>query len=54
MPDIEFLVYTKLAWFYGISNIVDYLMPKPVYTYIYIYILDNAKLFEWIQYSSIW
>ena len=23
-----------LVWFYGVSNIVDYLMPNPAYTYI--------------------
>ena len=23
-----------LVWFYGISSIVDYLMPNPLYTYI--------------------
>ena len=23
-----------LVWFYGISTIVDYLMPNPVYTYV--------------------
>ena len=23
-----------MFWFYGISNIVGYLMPNPVYTYI--------------------
>ena len=24
----------SLVWFYGISTIVGYLMPNPVYTYI--------------------
>ena len=23
-----------LVWFYGVSNIVGYLMPNPIYTYI--------------------
>ena len=31
-----------LIWFYGISNIMGYLMPNPPYTYI----LDIYDLFE--------
>ena len=27
-----------LVWFYGISTVVGYLKPNPVYIYIYIYI----------------
>ena len=30
----KFLVCFSLIWFYGISTIVDYLMPYPVFTYI--------------------
>ena len=30
------LVWLDLVWFYGISTIVGYLMPNPLYTYIYI------------------
>ena len=26
--------HTCLVWFYGISTIVGYLMPSPVYTYL--------------------
>ena len=26
--------YCDLVWFYGISTIVGYLMPNPLYTYI--------------------
>ena len=26
----------RLVWFYGISTIVGYLMPNPIYTYIYL------------------
>ena len=27
-------IYTKyMIWFYGISTIIDYLMPNPLYTY---------------------
>ena len=32
------------GWFYGISTIVGYLMPNPIYTYKYFiskHILDN-------------
>ena len=28
-----------LVGFYGISTIVDYLMPNPLYAYIYIYMI---------------
>ena len=28
------LVWFGLVWFYGISTIVGYLMPNPIYTYI--------------------
>ena len=28
------LVWFGLVWFYGISTIVGYLMPNPLYTYI--------------------
>ena len=30
---IEWVKSFGLVWFYGISTIVDYLMPNPVYTY---------------------
>ena len=30
------LVYFSLVWYYGISTIVGYLMPNPLYIYIYI------------------
>ena len=33
-----------MVWFYGISNIIGYLMPKAVYIYIYIYILNIYDL----------
>ena len=29
-----FIVFVFLDWFYGISTIVGYLMPNPLYTYI--------------------
>ena len=28
------MIWFGLVWFNGISNIVDYLMPNPLYTYI--------------------
>ena len=31
---IPFLVWFGLVWFIGISTLVDYLMPNPVYSYI--------------------
>ena len=33
---IKFFVCVCLVLFYGILNLVGYLMPNPVYTYIYI------------------
>ena len=43
-----------LVWFYGISTIVGYIMPNPLYTYILIYIcfgliwwhLNHCRLFN--------
>ena len=35
--DISYKLHTRLVWFglvYGISILVGYLMPNPVYTYI--------------------
>ena len=31
---VWFITFTILVWFYGISTIVGYLMPNPIYTYI--------------------
>ena len=28
------MIWFGLVWLYGISNIVGYLMPNPLYTYI--------------------
>ena len=28
------MIWFGLVWFYGISTIVGYLMPNPLYTYI--------------------
>ena len=30
-------IWFGLVWFYGISTLIDYLIPNPVYIYIYIY-----------------
>ena len=32
--DYSVLAWLGLAWLYGISTIVGYLMPNPLYTYI--------------------
>ena len=34
IPTCSFTDLTSLVWFYGISIIVGYLMPNPLYTYI--------------------
>ena len=34
IPVILLLVWFGFFWFYGISTIVGYLMPNPLYTYI--------------------
>ena len=34
IKDSDKIVCFSLVWFYGISTIVGYLMPNPVYTYI--------------------
>ena len=31
---IIYMIWFDLVWFYGISTIVGYLMPNPLYTYI--------------------
>ena len=31
--DIKY-IWFSLVWFYGISTIIGYLMPNPLYTYI--------------------
>ena len=33
-----YIIAIGLVWFYGISTIVSYLKPNPLYIYIYIYI----------------
>ena len=33
---ISMMVSSGLVWFYGLSTIVDYLMPNPAYICIYI------------------
>ena len=33
-PNLKMPDWFGLVWFYGISNIVGYLMPNPVFTFI--------------------
>ena len=37
-----------MVGFYGISTIVDYIMPNSLYTYIYIYIYIYMIRFGWV------
>ena len=37
------MIWFGLVWFYGISIIIGYLMPNPLYTYIL-----NMILFGWL------
>ena len=39
------MIWFGLVWFYGISTLVGYLMPNPLYTYI----LDNMIWCDWVS-----
>ena len=45
------MIWFGLVWFYGISTIVGYLMPNPLYTYVYVFCtqLNGFKYFYLIQ-----
>ena len=59
---INYKDWFGLVWFYGISTIVGYLMPKPIFTYIfntwfanifcwYTQLNDQTVSFETIKFS---
>ena len=44
------MIWFGLIWFYSISNLVDYLMSNPLYTYVYIkYIVVGLVSFHGIS-----
>ena len=42
-----------LVWFYGISTIVGYLMPNPLYIYIYISNIYDLIWFSFMAYQPL-